>query len=85
MGILYTSFLYTHNDGTRGTTKTTKDCHMYIIRGNHNQAWKYFDKPTQRKCSHENFYGKMTYYAQYLSTLGSIGVVRIIATIKSKV
>ena len=38
--------------------------------------------PHEEKCAHEKFYGKIPYYAKYSRTLGEMGVVRNIATIK---
>ena len=40
--------------------------------------------PHKEKCAHEKFYKKIPDYAKYLNTLGEMGVVRSIATIKEK-
>ena len=40
--------------------------------------------PHEEKCAHENFYGKIPDYTKYSRTLGEMGVVRSIATIKAK-
>ena len=45
---------------------------------------KYYGKPIRKKCAHEKFYGKIPDYAKYLSSLGEIGSVCSVDTIKEK-
>ena len=38
--------------------------------------------PNKEKCAHEKLYGKIPYYAKYLSTFGEMVVVQSIATME---
>ena len=40
--------------------------------------------PIEEKCTHKNFYGKMTDCAKHFRDFGEMGVVRNIGTLKSK-
>ena len=82
MGICYNLFPDAWNDGACGTKWKPQDWPMSLMHSNHNQTWKNMINPHKEKCAHESFYGKMPDYAEYIRTLGEMGVVQSITMVK---